>query len=136
MLAFIHFPILSLMPRSARIPLPFRAGDGLNHAWCRGPCVRHRLPPFISPFHPECLGQLEFPFPHEPRWLESHKVQRPMCQTSKTLIHACNQIRSRLLLDQQQRQPNTTTCTSSARLLRPTQSNHPGSRPAPQPTTP
>ena len=37
---------------------------------------------------------------------------------TKKLIHACIQTQSRLVLNQQQRQPNTTTWTSSARLLR------------------
>jgi len=40
-----------------------------------------------------------------------------MRQTPKKLMHACNQTQSRLVLYQQQRQPNMTTCTSSTQLL-------------------
>jgi len=41
----------------------------------------------------------------------------PCVRHPKKLMHACNQTQSRLVLDQQQRQPNTTTCTSSTQLL-------------------
>lgn len=53
----------------------------------------HRFPACLRSFLPSisaCLGQLEFPFPHELGWLESHIVQGPICQTLKTLMHACN----------------------------------------------
>ena len=66
--------------------------------------------PFICPLHPARLRLLNFTFPREPGWLHTRMVQGPMCQTLKTLMHACNQTRSRFVLDQQQRQPNTAKC--------------------------
>jgi hypothetical protein len=61
--------------------------------------------------HPARLRLLDSHFPHDAGWRDALMVQGPMCHTLKTLIHACNQTRSYLILDQQQRQPNTIGCT-------------------------
>jgi len=60
--------------------------------------------------HSARLHLLNFHFPLHTGWLDSGMAQGHMCHTLKTLIHACNQTRSHLILDQQQRQPNTTEC--------------------------
>jgi len=63
-----------------------------------------------APLHPARLRLLNFTFPREPGWLHTRMVQGLMCQTLKTLMHTCNQTRSRFVLNQQQRQPNTAKC--------------------------
>jgi hypothetical protein len=71
-----------------------------------------------APLHPARLRLLNFTFPREPGWLHTRMVQGLVCQPLKTLMHACNQTRSRLVLDQQQRQPNTAMCIVSSWLKR------------------
>ena len=64
--------------------------------------------------YPGRLRLLDSSFPLQPRRCGAAMVQRPMCHTLKTLIHACNQTRSYLVRNQQQKQPNTIRCIVSA----------------------
>ena len=66
------------------------------------------------PLHPVRLRLLDSSFPLQLGRCGAAMVQRPMCHTLKTLIHACNQTRSYLVLNQQQKQPNTIRCIVSA----------------------
>jgi hypothetical protein len=66
---------------------------------------------FSALHHPAQLRLLNFHFPRDVGWHDARMVQGAMCQTPKTLMYTCNQTRSRLILDQQQRQPNTTGWT-------------------------
>ena len=89
------------------IPAPFSA---LGCVWMS--ILYHFSAPShsSSPLRPAWIRLLDSHFPRDAGRHDAPMIQRPMCHTLKTPIYACNQTRSHLVLDQQQRQPNITEC--------------------------
>ena len=90
------------------IPAPLGA---LGRVWMP---VSHPFPApshSSSPLRPAWICLLDSYFPRDAGRRDAPMIQRPMRYTLKTLIHACKQTRSYLILNQQQRQPNMTGYT-------------------------